>query len=464
MINQLIKKKQAIAAFSTMLLCLTASAAVIAQSKSRLPNVVIILADDLGYGDLSCFGSPGIRTPNLDRMATEGIRFTEFYVGTSICTPSRAALLTGRLPVRTGMNSADNGNNVLYPGSSGGLQPSEITIAEALKTVNYTTGIVGKWHLGDQPKYLPNNQGFDYYFGVPYSHDMGYSTNKKFPPLPVYRNEKVVQTEPDLSTLTKMYTTEAVSFIKRNKDKPFFLYYASNAPHTPLFPSPEFKGKSKRGAYGDVVEELDWSIGKVLATIKELKLDKNTLVLFTSDNGPWLPKGEDGGSAGLLFGGKGSPYEGGYRVPAIAWWPGTIKANQISESVIRTMDLFPTIAHLAHAKLPADRVLDGTNVTDLLVGNKQDNNGIIYYYTRTKLCAIRKGNWKALFESYETYKKPRVEHNPPLLYNVETDPSERFDVSKDHTDVVQDMQKEYDKQVATVKPAFQQLDKSLVKK
>lgn len=447
------------------LICLTTNVYAQTATKKRPPNVIIILADDLGYGDLSCFGSPGIRTPSLDQMALEGIRFTEFYVGTSICTPSRAALLTGRLPVRTGMNSSDDGGNVLYPGSAGGLQPSEITIASALKTVNYATGLIGKWHLGDQPKYMPNSHGFDYYFGLPYSNDMSAGLNKKYPPLPVYRNTTVIETEPDQTQLTKRYTAEAIGFIKRNKNKPFFLYYASNAPHTPLSASADFKGKSKRGLYGDVVEELDWSVGKVLATLKELKLDKNTLVIFTSDNGPWLIREERGGSAGLLSGGKGSPYEGGYRVPAIAWWPGTIKANQISESVVRTMDLFPTILNLAKAKIPTDRIIDGTDVSALLTGKKQDNNGIIYYYTRTKLCAIRKGNWKALFVSDEVYfNKPVVAHNPAWLYNVETDPSEKFEVGKKYPEVLADMQKEYDKQIATVIPATQQLDKSLLKK
>ncbi|MDF3076983.1 MAG: arylsulfatase family protein [Sphingobacteriaceae bacterium] len=421
------------------------------QSKpGRAPNVIIIFADDLGYGDLSCYGSPTIHTTYLDKMASEGMRFTQFYVGTSICTPSRAALLTGRLPIRSGMNSVD-GANVLYPGTDGGLPESEITIAEALKTKSYQTGLIGKWHLGDQPKYMPNNNGFDYYFGLPYSNDMGRATNKNYPPLPVYRNGKVLETDPDLSLLTQRYTEEAVNFIKRNKDKPFFLYYASNSPHTPLFASAAFKGKSKRGIYGDVVEELDWSVGKVLETLKALKIDQNTLVIFTSDNGPWLIKDENGGSAGPLSGGKGSPYEGGYRVPAIAWWPGTIKPGQVVYNVVRTVDLFPTIIKMANVNLPKDRVIDGADIYPILTSYQSTNNGVVCYFTRDKLCAVRKGQWKALFRSDEVYgKKPVVEHNPPLLYNVETDPAEKYDVSKQFPNIVEELKREYSKQLASV--------------
>ncbi|MEX2335683.1 MAG: sulfatase [Fulvivirga sp.] len=286
---------------------------VLAQKKAKKPNFIIIFADDLGYGDLGCYGHPTIKTPNLDQMAQEGMRFTQFYVGANVCTPSRAALLTGRLPVRYGLTG---GSGVFFPNSAGGLPQSEVTIAKALKEKAYKTGIIGKWHLGHLPEYLPSSHGFDYYFGISYSNDMIHARNENFPPLPLYRNNEVIEEGIDQTTLTKRYTEEAVDFIKENKNQPFFLYYPNNFPHVPLFASENFKGKSKRGLYGDVVEELDWSVGEILKTLKELNLDKNTLVVFTSDNGPWLTKKERGGSAGLLFEGKGSAYEGGMRVPA----------------------------------------------------------------------------------------------------------------------------------------------------
>jgi len=290
------------------------------KAQNQKPNIIIILADDLGYGDLSCYGHPTIRTPYLDQMAKEGMRFTQFYVAANVCSSSRAALLTGRLPLRNGM--AGEQKVVLFPNSSGGLPASEITIAEALKSAGYSTGIIGKWHLGHLPQYLPAKQGFDYFYGIPYSNDMNSIRNKSNPPLPLYKDSKVIGENPDQSLSTKNYTEEAINFIKRNKTKPFFLYYANHFPHEPLSVSNDFKGKSKRGLYGDVVAELDWSVGQVLKTLREQKLDKNTLVIFTSDNGPTLQHREAGGSAGLLYEGKKTTYEGGMRVPAIAWWPG----------------------------------------------------------------------------------------------------------------------------------------------
>lgn len=422
------------------------------------PNVIVILADDLGYGDLGCYGHPTILTPHLDRMASEGMKFTQFYSAANVCTPSRAALLTGRLPVRTGMAGSNESGNVLYPYSTGGLPQSEITIAKALKTRDYQTAIIGKWHLGHLPQFLPMQHGFDQFFGIPYSNDMFGSAYRNAPPLPLYRDGKVVEENPDQGLLTKRYTREAVDFITRNKDKAFFLYYANNAPHVPLFPSDDFKGKNKRGLYGDVVEELDWSVGVILRTLKELQLERNTLVIFASDNGPWIREKQKGGSPGLLFEGKGSSYEGGMRVPAIAWWPGTIQP-QTSAALATTMDLFPTILNLAKAPLPENTVLDGTDLYPLLTGQKKEVRTEVFYYTRDKLYAVRRGPWKAHFITRPSYSREApVEHEVPVLFNIEIDPAEKFDVSAGNPEVIAAMKKARDKHQSTLAPVVSQLD------
>lgn len=428
------------------------------DAQHQQPNIIVIFVDDLGYGDLSCFGHPTIMTPNIDQMAAEGMRFTQFYVAASICTPSRAALLTGRLPVRTGMSGSDNSGNVLYPRSTGGLPHAEITIAEALKSKDYKTGIIGKWHLGHLPEHLPLNHGFDYYFGIPYSNDMvppGY----KAPKLPLYENETVIENDPDQRLLTKRYTEKAINFIKKNQKEPFFLYYPNNFPHTPLFASEKFSGGSKRGLYGDVVEELDWSVGQILETLKKLKIAENTLVLFTSDNGPWLKQGQNGGSAGLLFEGKASTYEGGFRVPAVAWWPETIAPNQTSTAIATTMDLLPTFSKLAGVDLPEDRLFDGKDLLPVLTGEQKQVQDVVYYYYRDELYAIRKGPWKAHFVTKPSYKRvaPTL-HDPPLLNNLNIDPSEKYDVSKKHPEVVKELVDLYQTHKATIKPVFSQLD------
>ena len=434
-----------------VVLVLLATFSAQAQTRKKV-NVIVIFTDDLGYGDLSCYGHPTIRTPNLDKMAAEGMRFTQFYVGANVCTPSRAALLTGRLPVRSGVYGQKN--SVFFANSPNGLPHSEVTIPQALKKRNYQTAIVGKWHLGSKPEYLPLNYGFDYYFGIPYSNDMGKigatgkSTGGLNPPLPLYKNEKVIETEPDQRLLTQRYTSEVLDFIRKNKKQPFFMYYANNYPHVPLYASKDFEGKSKRGLYGDVVEELDWSVGEILKELKKQKLDKNTLVIFTSDNGPWLWDGvlnETGGSAGLLAHGKSTTFEGGMRVPAIAWWPGTIKPNQISHAVATTMDLYPTILNLAKAEVPKDRPIDGNDITDLLTGKKEKVTDIVYYYHMGRLQAIRKGPWKAHFSTLATYSKmPLTEHNPPLLYNLDVDPSEQYNLANKHPEVVEEIIKVYE--------------------
>jgi arylsulfatase len=444
-----------------------------AQGQStKQPNIIIIFADDLGYGDLSSYGHPTIRTPKLDQMAAEGMRFTQFYVGANVCTPSRAALLTGRLPVRSGMWGEKTG--VFFPNSASGLPHSEITMAQALKKKNYQTALVGKWHLGSLPQFLPPKYGFDYYFGIPYSNDMGLvGPNPKYasrnmPPLPLYENEKVIEEEPDQRELTKRYTAEVIEFIRKNKKQPFFMYYANNFPHVPLYASKDFEGKSKRGPYGDVVEELDWSVGEILKELKKQKLDKNTFVIFTSDNGPWLMKGllnETGGSAGPLFEGKASTYEGGMRVPAIAWWPGTIKANVVCHAVATTMDLYPTILHLAKAEVPKDRAIDGNDITELLTGKKEKVTDVVHYYHFGRLQAVRKGPWKAHFMTMPSYsQKPPQEHNPPLLYNIEVDPSEQYDVAKDNPEIVAELKKVAEEHKNKVVKAAPEFDKVVEKK
>ncbi|MFQ5799591.1 MAG: sulfatase, partial [Bacteroidota bacterium] len=320
--------------------------------KRRPPNIIFIFTDDMGYGDIGCYGHPTIATPNLDRMATEGMKLTQFHVASSVCTPSRAGLLTGRLPIRSGLT------RVLIPQSTGGIPDEEITIAELLKGAGYATACIGKWHLGSKPKYLPLNHGFDYYFGIPYSNDMSPGTQpnnplfKDQPPTPLIRNFTVTNPdkEPDQRYLTKWYTEEAIHFMQANAGKkPFFLYLAHTMPHVPLFVSEKFRGKSLRGLYGDVVEELDWSCGEILKTLRKLGIEDNTLVGFTSDNGPWLGKKLDGGSGGLFYEGKVSTWEGGYRVPAIFRWPGRIPAGVTTCAFATTMDLFATFTKLAGA-------------------------------------------------------------------------------------------------------------------
>jgi arylsulfatase A-like enzyme len=418
------------------------------------PNVIIIFADDLGYGDLGCFGHPNILTPNIDKMAQNGAKMTSFYVAANVCSPSRAALLTGRYPVRSGMTGLKY--NVLFPFSTNGIPKDEILLPEALKSAGYATGMVGKWHIGHLTGFLPTQNGFDTYYGIPYSNDMGYEDvrthpyKKNFPPLPMMQDDKVASTNVDQTQMTKEYTNKAIEFIDKNKKKPFFLYYTPNFPHVPLYASNDFKGKSKRGLYGDVVEELDWSVGKILDYLKKNNLDKNTLVIFTSDNGPWLTQGVEGGSAGLLRNGKGSCWEGGMRVPFVAQWNGVIKPNQVITSMASTMDLYTTIINLAKGKVPTDRIVDGKDIMPLLTNKAQSVSDELFYYHLSNLVAVRKGAWKLHIKGAKTGQINVTDLEQPLLYNLETDPSEQYDLSKDNPEVVKDLKAAIEKHLATV--------------
>jgi len=440
------------------------------------PNFIIIFCDDMGYGDLSCYGHPTIRTPNVDRMAAEGQRWTNFYVGASVCTPSRAALLTGRLPIRSGMCS--DKRRVLFPDSASGLPKSEVTIAEALKTRGYTTACVGKWHLGHLRPYLPTNNGFDSYFGIPYSNDMdriagdpsGASGRQAFIEpkteywnVPLMRDEEIVERPADQNTITKRYTEEAVKFITKSKNKPFFLYLAHNLPHVPLFVSKDFRDKSLRGLYGDVVEEIDYGVGRILDTLRREGLAENTFVVFTSDNGPWLIFNEHGGSAGPLREGKGCTFEGGMREPCVMWWPGRVKPGVVND-IGATMDLYTTILTLAGAKVPNDRIVDGLDLSPVLFGTGPSPRKTMFYYRGAKLYAVRKGSYKAHFMTKSAYGNDKeVRHEPPLLYHLGHDPSEKYDVSKDHPEVIVDIKKEVALHLANLTPGEDQLAKRIEK-
>jgi arylsulfatase A-like enzyme len=426
------------------------------------PNFIIIYADDLGYADLSCYGHPTIRTPHLDRMAAEGVRFTQFYSAASVCTPSRAALMTGRLPIRNGMCS--DSRRVLFPDSGGGIPPEEITLAEALSEAGYATACFGKWHLGHLPQFLPTSNGFDTYFGIPYSNDMDrvggpagraafWDPKSEYWNVPMMRDEEIVERPADQTTITRRYTEAAVAFMREHQSEPFFVYLPHNLPHVPLFRSPEFEGVSRRGYYGDVVEEIDWSVGQVLDAVRLLGLGDRTIVFFSSDNGPWLIYGDHGGSAGMLTDGKGCTWEGGMRVPGIAWCPGRIPGGRIVHDVAMTMDLFPTCIHLAGAELPDDRILDGADISPILLGTGELPHRAMFYYRGTALMAVRWGSWKAHYSTQGAYgesARERLAHDPPLLFNLDVDPSERQNRAAEHPEVLA----EIDDIVATHKAAL----------
>jgi arylsulfatase A len=414
---------------------------------ARPPNFVIIFADDLGYGDLGCFGHPTLRTPNLDRMAAEGVKLTQFYSASCVCTPSRAALLTGRLPIRTGMCS--DTNRVLFPNSKGGLPAQELTLAEALRERGYRNACVGKWHLGHRPEFLPTRNGFDEYFGIPYSNDMDRTAaaprgraaflapKVEYWNVPLMRGEEIVERPTEQTTLTRRYTEEATRFVRENRQHPFFLYLAHSLPHIPLFRSRAFQDKSLRGLYGDVVEEVDWSVGEVLKTLRAEGIADNTLVLFTSDNGPWLTFEQQGGSAGLLRGGKGSTWEGGMREPAVAWWPGTIPPGRTEPGLASTLDLWVTLLGLAGGTPPEGHVSDGVDMFPLLTGAAQSRRRTMFFYRGRELFAVRHGAFKAHFVTQPGYNRERVDrHQAPLLFHLEHDPSEKYDVAAKNPEVI----------------------------
>lgn len=432
------------------------------KTEPSSPNVIIILMDDMGYGDLECYGGFPYHTPHINQLAAQGMRFTNFYAGQAVCSASRAALLTGCYPNRIGIH------NALMPWSNIALNPDEETIAEVLKTKGYKTGMVGKWHLGQKQPYLPLQQGFDEYLGLPYSNDMwpvNYdgkpvtdpADNKsKYPPLPLYDGNKVVRTIntlDDQAELTTLYTERACSFIKQNKSTPFFLYLAHPMPHVPIAASSKFRGKSGAGLYGDVMEEIDWSVGQIMKTLEQEGLTKNTIVIFTSDNGPWLTFGNHAGNSGGFREGKGTAWEGGLRVPCIISWPGKIAEGSICNNVASNIDFMPTIVNLCKANAPSKKI-DGVDIWPLLTQQKDANprDEFVYYYDVNSLKGVRKGQWKLVFPAIsQTYKKATAigadgwpgkyasDSVRLALYDLRIDPGETLDVKEKHPDIVKQL-------------------------
>jgi len=442
-------------------LFLGAAVAAAMAGPERPPNVVLVFADDLGYGDLGCFGATAYRTPHLDRLAAEGVKFTDFYVSSPVCSASRSALLTGCYHERVGIQGA------LGPASASGIHPDETTLGELCRGQGYATAIIGKWHLGRPEPFLPLQHGFDEYYGLPYSNDMWpYHPGvrdlpwedrvKRWPPLPLIEGNRVIDDEvnpEDQPRLTTAYGDKAVDFIRRNRERPFFLYLAHSMPHVPLFVSAEGQGKSGAGLYGDVIREIDESMGKILGALAEHGIDNDTLVLFTSDNGPWLSYGAHAGSSGGLREGKGTCWEGGVRVPFLARWPGKIPAGTVVREPAMTIDVFPTVAGRIGAPLP-ERRIDGRDIWPLLSGApgaKSPHDALFFYYQNNELQAMRSGTWKLIlphrYRSFEG-KTGRddglpVDYAPRQaeleLYDLAADRGERQNVAAAHPDVVQDL-------------------------
>ncbi len=453
---------------TVLLLSLLTIAGLVAIQKTPKPNdrpnIIVIFMDDMGYGDLSSYGANGYQTPNLDRMASEGIRFTNFLAAQAVCSASRAALLTGCYPNRIGISGA------LFPKAGKGINPQEVTIAELLKKQGYATGMFGKWHLGDTKEFLPLQHGFDEFVGLPYSNDMwavDYDgkpvgendwRKKAFPLLPFLNGNdtlRAITTLDEQAELTGIYTEKAVNFIKNHKKEPFFLYIPHSMPHVPIAASPRFKGKSKQGTYGDVVMELDWSVGEILKALKENGIDDKTLVVFTSDNGPWLNYGNHAGSAGGFREGKGVSTEGGQRVPCIVRWKGVAPAGLVCNQLSSTIDLLPTFAALTRSTLPENKV-DGVDISSLFKGDMTatPRQTFYYYYRRNNLEAVRRGDWKLVLphegRSYEGQqpgndgypgKAPENTTYPMALYDLRRDPGERYDVQATYPAVVEELRK-----------------------
>jgi uncharacterized sulfatase len=448
-------------------LALLLAAAACAQEAQQSPNFVLLLADDLGYGDLSSYGHPTISTPRIDRMAEEGLRLTSFYVSAPICTPTRISLLTGRYPMRSGLH------RVIFPPDEAGIPSDEISLAEGLKGRGYRTAMVGKWHLGHADEaLLPTRHGFDEYFGLLYSNDMTPPWMDTSEPMRLYRGVGPIPEPVDQTTLTMRYTHEAVRFIRSAGEEPFFLYLAYTMPHFPLHTAERFRGTSPRGLYGDVVAGIDWSVGRILETLREEGLEDNTLVIFTSDNGPATRLELDGGSAGPLRGGKSSTWEGGFRVPFIARWRGRIPSGGVSAEVATILDLFPTLLGLAGAQLPDDRPLDGKNIVGLLEGREGSPHEAFYYFLGPVLEAVRVGPWKLRRGTVgyqllptlprivrESGERGRCFTTTPFfpdleveLYNLELDPSERFNVAADHPQLVDELGRRMEAFAAGLEP------------
>ncbi|MEA3478708.1 MAG: sulfatase-like hydrolase/transferase [Bacteroidota bacterium] len=416
------------------------------HASEKLPNIVIIFIDDMGYNDIGCFGAPKIKTPHIDRMAENGMRFTDFYVSQAVCSASRASLLTGCYSNRVSILGA------LSAFSKTGIHEDEVSLAELLKQKDYATGIFGKWHLGHRPQFLPLRHGFDEYFGLPYSNDMWpYNPhNTSNPPLPLIENDSIIDYLDDQTYLSSWYTERAVNFIDEHADEPFFLYLAHSMVHVPLYVSDKFKGQSAQGLYGDVVMELDWSVGEVVKALEKYNIVDNTLIIFTSDNGPWLCYGNHGGSADPLREGKGTAFEGGQRVPCIMQWPDVIPAASTCDEALMTIDVFPTVAAITGTQLPGNKI-DGMNILPLLRGEEgaQSTHEALYFYYGRKLNAVRSGKWKLhLPHGYQTlngrpggmdgervfYEHARID---TALYDMENDREERHNVAEAHPEVVE---------------------------
>ena len=404
----------------------------ITSASARKPNIILIYMDDMGYSDIGCFGSTKNRTPVLDQMAQEGMRFTDFYVTSGVCTPSRSSLLTGCYPRRLNMHIDQNNKWVLFPNARKGLNPDETTIAEILKEQGYATACIGKWHLGDQPDFLPTRHGFDSYFGIPYSNDMG----RKNIPLPLLRDEQVIEAPVAQSPITRRYTEEALKFIQTNREKPFFLYLPHTSVHLPLFPGEKFKGKSSNGKYGDWIEEVDTCTGIILETLKKEKIDQNTLVIFTSDNGS---NSRNGGSNAPLKGSKGSTHEGGMRVACLMRWPEKIPAKSSCSEVASTLDLLPTFTALATGKLP-EKKIDGHDISDLLFGmpDAKSPHQAFYYYHTKQLQAVRSGKWKLVLPQTEKLEgwSDKKRNSPIQLFNLSVDPAESNNLAEKNPNIV----------------------------
>ncbi|MBI92285.1 MAG: Cerebroside-sulfatase [Gemmatimonadaceae bacterium] len=405
------------------------------RSPTDRPNIILINCDDLGYGDVGCYGSTLHATPHLDRMAAEGLRCTDFYMASPVCSPSRGALMTGCYPPRIGLGCGGDGRAVLFPGDKAGLHPDEVTIARLLQEQGYATQLVGKWHLGDQPEFLPTRHGFDHYYGLPYSNDMGRQAGRedRWPPLPLLRDEEVIQAQPDQTGLTERYVEEGVRFLRAHQDQPFFLYFAHMHVHLPLYAAPRFIDQSRNGPYGACVEAIDWSVGVLFDELQRLGLDDNTMVLFTSDNGS---RTHEGGSNDPLRGMKGTTWEGGMRLPLIARWPGQIPAGSTCSELTTSMDLLPTLARLAGTTEPQDRLIDGRDITPLLQAKEgaTSPHEVFFYYWQNTLQAIRNERWKL------HVRRGRDAEEVSELYDLHKDVGETTNLFEQQPEIVAELQ------------------------